>query len=331
MGDSRSAMQQFARRPEPGQPDNTPKPVLGSDSVNQLLDQLTELAKQVAVVRAEVASVKAENQQLRQQIAGLSPSPNAFAPEPIVAPEPTQAEAPVLEPTPEAPIANRLEPAPHSQEKIDEEFLVDLVRAQGVKETTVTAKPDVIDTVLLIEEAQGSTEPMSDFDIQRMLAEAALGAFDAAKPTSERVEESPVAPHEPVATEEPLDVPVLTLVEDEPEEDPHIRVAFSFDLDKALVAKVPANLAIAALAVPHRMEGNKLVCKAAQPYDYPSLDIIADAVAFEVVPEPAEIEQVLAALRRAYGDENRDMEKDAVWGVSANEPKRRRGLFRRSA
>jgi hypothetical protein len=175
---------------------------------------------------------------------------------------------------------------------------------------------------------------MSDDDIQRMLAEAALGAFDAKKldwETKDEVVEPVQLAAEPMKVEEPEAAPVLHLIEDAPLEVASYKVALGFDLDHSVLAKVPANLAIAALAVPHRMEGSKLVCKVAQPYDYPSLAIIADAAACEVVPEPAMIEQVLAALRVAYSDDSRDTEKDALWSVSAEQPKRKRGLFRRSA
>ncbi len=337
-------MQQFARRPEPDQPENSPTPKLSTDSVTQVLDQLTELAKQVAIVKDEIASVKSENQRLRLQVTGLLEStgtavalePVATAvPEPIVAP--VSAEAPIVARKPEPQAAKKNEGEKSSQDRIDEEFLVDLVRAQGVKEPTVTAKPDVVNTVLAIEESRELAGPMSDDDIQRMLAEAALGAFDAAKP--EKVEEENAvsvarkqeATRESLSIKEPDSAPVLHLIDDEPVEEAPSKAAISFDLDRALLAKVPANLAIAALAVPHRMEANKLVCKTAQPYDYPSLDIIADAIACEVVPEPSTIEEVLAALRVAYSDESREAESNAVWSVSAEQPKRKRGLFRRVA
>jgi hypothetical protein len=246
---------------------------LSDESATQLLDQLTGLAKNVSEIREELASVKLENERLRQQVAGL-----------LGAAEPAAAEVPVAIEKP-------------SQEEVDEEFLVDLVRASGVKEQEVAPR-----------------DAMSDDEVQRILAEAALGAVDASQPA---------------AGSEPA--PVLRLVEDSPAEEPSYQAVLDFDLDHALLAKVPANLAIAALAVPHRMEGSKLVCKVAQPYDYPSLAIIADAIACEVVPEPAMIEQVLAALRVAYSDESRETEKDALWSAGTEAPKRKRGLFRRSA
>ncbi len=310
-------MQQFARRPEPDQPQNTPKPTLSTDSVTQLLDQLTELTKTVSEIKEEIASVRSENQRLRLQVTGLlgshEPSEKTAAPEPIKATEVAKVEAPV--------IAKKQV----VEQSVDEEFLVDLVRASGVKEQDVRVKP---------EEPVESAAPMSDDDIQRMLADAALGAFDAAKldwETKDEVVEPVQVAAEPVTIEEPETVPVLHLIDDAPVEVERYKVAIDFDLDHAVLARVPANLAIAALAVPHRMEGSKLVCKVAQPYDYPSLAIIADAAACEVVPEPAMIEQVLAALRVAYSDDSRDTEKDALWSVAATQPQRKRGLFRRSA
>jgi hypothetical protein len=332
-------MQQFARRPEPEGQEPTGPIHLAPDSVAQLLDQITELTKQVAAVKDELATIKSENNKLRLQIAGgiaeqeasdqrpkVSMTPDA--PE-VKAGEPAVCQAPV---TPEGVVAPKTDSTKNTdaeksaQDKIDEEFLVDLVRAQGVKESTTPTKTDVIDTVLAIE--QSASGPMSDDDIQRMLAEAALGAFDAASPSVEKKVVETVARHE--HSEEPDNRPFLHLEDEAPIEESAPAIE-AFTLDLTVTAKVPSHLAIAALAVPHRLEGTKLYCKSAQPFDIPALDMLADATAYEVVAEPAHMEDVLAALRKAYGDENASMEKDYAWSVSESQPKRKRGLFRRTS
>jgi hypothetical protein len=58
--------------------------------------------------------------------------------------------------------------------------------------------------------------------------------------------------------------------------------------------------------------------------------MIADATACKVTAEPAQIEDVLAALRRAYGNESDDLEREAAWEAAPQQPKKR-GLFRRAA
>lgn len=332
-------MQQFARRPEPEGHEPAPQLQLSPDSSAELLDQVTELRKQLATAKDELTAALAENTRLKLQIGGGAAEQAPSVPKPSFAPDgPTQpaiAEtlaAPVAQKsdTPPAPVAPKQEASKKpdneksAQEKIDEEFLVDLVRAQGVKETTTPKKDDVIDTVLAIEKT--ASGPMSDDDIQRMLAEAALGAFDAAATNqAPGVEESPS--HNEETTEEPDNRPFLHIEEEVPQP-----VAIeSFALDLTVTAKVPSHLAIAALAVPHRLEGTKLFCKSVQPFDIPALDMLADATAFEVVAEPARMEDVLAALRKAYGDENAEIEKDYAWNVAESKPKRKRGLFRRAS
>jgi hypothetical protein len=325
-------MQQFARRPDPEGQEPAPQLQLSPDSSAELLDHVTELRKQLATAKEELTAAQAENTKLRLQIAGgaaehaAAASKPSFAPEaPVQKPEAPKVETPTA-PKPEA--TKKPESEKTAQEKIDEEFLVDLVRAQGVKETTSPKKDDVIDTVLAIEESAAG--PMSDDDIQRMLAEAALGAFDAAAPeAAQHAVDAMTTDHE---TEGPDNRPFLHI--EESDEAPVVEAApviEPFTLDLAVTAKVPSHLAIAALAVPHRLEGTKLYCKSVLPFDYPSLDVMADAVACEVVPEPAHMEDVLAALRKAYGEENAPIEKDYAWNVSQSQPKRKRGLFRRSA
>ena len=317
-------MQQFARRPEPGQPDDSPTGLTVSDSLmSQWLEQISDLGKQVAAVRQELEAVKAENQRLRLQVSGMAASQAMVVapaePEPVL-------HAPV-EPVQEPLKAEREKTM---QEKIDEELLVDLVRAQGVKETTTArVKAEVVETVLAIEETQQANRDakpqLTDDEIQRMLSEAALGAFDAASEQAPQVEVAE-ASHEPVH-----EAPVLRLAEDVPEEESDGIVVLSFEIDRSIAAKVPGHLAIAALAVPYRAEGNKIVCKTVAPFDQPSLDMIADVTASEIVTEPAPIAEVVLALRTVYGDESRETEREAVWNVSVEQPAKKRGLFRRSA
>jgi hypothetical protein len=333
-GGSPAVMQQFARRPEPEGQEPTGPIHLAPDSVAQLLDQITELTRQVSAVKDELATIKSENNKLRVQIAGGIAQQEAADTRPIApevkADEPVVSRAPVTPEdvvTPKTDSTKKTDAEKSAQDKIDEEFLVDLVRAQGVKESTTPTKTEVIDTVLAIE--QRASGPMSDDDIQRMLAEAALGAFDAASPSVTKVANEETAA-QPVHGEEPDNRPFLHLEDEAPIEEPAL-VIEAFTLDLTVTAKVPSHLAIAALAVPHRLEGTKLYCKSAQPFDIPALDMLADATAYEVVAEPAHMEDVLAALRKAYGDENASMEKDYAWSVSESQPKRKRGLFRRAA
>lgn len=327
-------MQQFARRPEPEGQEPTGQIPLAPDSVAQLLDQITDLTKQVAAVKDELATIKSENNKLRLQIAGgiaeqeaadqRPKVPEAKGDEPVVFRAPVTLEDPE---TPNTDSTRKTDADKSAQDRIDEEFLVDLVRAQGVKESTTPTKAEVIDTVLAIEKS--ASGPMSDDDIQRMLAEAALGAFDAASPSVIKGANE-AAPVRPDHSEEPDNRPFLHLEDEAPIEEPAPAIE-AFTLDLAVTAKVPSHLAIAALAVPHRLEGTKLYCKSAQPFDIPALDMLADATAYEVVAEPAHMEDVLAALRKAYGDENASMEKDYAWSVSESQPKRKRGLFRRAS
>lgn len=247
-------MQQFARRPEP---EGAPEPSVSNETLAQLLDQLSGLARQVAEMREEIAAMKA--------------TPKVEAVE-------TSVEPPVVEPERETSVGNVL---------VDEEEFIEIART-----SPATTESPVMENAL------------SDDEIQRLLTDAALGA----------VSEEP----EPVELEEP----VLRVVEDEP-------ALGAILLDRSLVARVPSHLAIAALAVPHRMEGTSLVVKAALPFDTASLDVIADSIACPVVPEAAPMEDVLAALRAAYGTESREVERDTAFAV-ADAPKKR-GLFRRSA
>lgn len=279
---------------------------------SQLMDQLCELGKQVARLTDEVAEVKGENNRLRQQIAGWMANQESMTtavPVPVVEStvmEEEAHEAPLLEPVESAEPTAEEEKA---NDGIDEESLVELAR-----NTTIPDK----------EEAEPNNGPLTDDEITKLLAEAALSAEP---PQATEPEDVPV--EEPEVEE--VQAPVLRL--EEPEDTKKVKLGF--ELDKETIARVPSHLAIAALAVPVRLEGNSLVCKAAAPFDQRSLDMIADATGCQVVAEEAPIEVVLAALRLAYGQEDNLDQRDQVWSVSEGESvptkKGLKGLFKRSA
>ena len=107
-------------------------------------------------------------------------------------------------------------------------------------------------------------------------------------------------------------------------------VTVSFEIDEDAVEKVPSHLAIAALAVPVKVTEEGVVCKVATPIDRASIDLIEDAVAMKVVLEPAPMEEVLHALRSAYGSESLWKEREAVMGVAPNRyksKKRKKNFF----
>lgn len=305
-------MQQFARRQPsdgPSEPAQVPiqAPLQASDeTMGQLLDQLCDLRKAVTQLSEEVAHVKGENHSLRVQIAGWMANQEAIATaQPFVAPS-----EPKTEPVAEAPVvvaAQAVEPPVQPEEEephadIDEESLVEAARKNAV------------------EEAKPVNGPLSDNEIQRLLAEAAGTA----------------APAEPVVATEPE-----MIAGPQPEQDPgtflHIQEDEQpkplLEYDPAAVARVPSHLAIAALALPVRLEANTIVLKAVAPFDQSSLDMIADAIACQVVAEEAPIEEVLAGLRKAYAGDDYDSEREAVWAAApaAEKKKGLKGLFRRAA
>ena len=79
---------------------------------------------------------------------------------------------------------------------------------------------------------------------------------------------------------------------------------------------VPAHLAIAALAVPVRVDESELVLRVVEPIDRIAFDIIGDATTMKLKPEPAPMEEVLAALRSAYGSDSSTEERQAVAAVA---------------
>jgi hypothetical protein len=266
----------------------------------QLLDQVTEISEHVARLREEVGTVKGENERLRSQMAewiaeherrNISEAPPPLPPPVVVKadPETMSVEAP-------APV-----PQKHlDHETVNEDVLIEQVRAE--------------------EEAPAASGPLSDEDIQRMLAQAALGAIDAAKAEEPEVAVETIEPEVAVAER-----PVLRIEESAPE----FAQAVAIEYDRAAVAKVPSHLAIGALAIPVSIADGTILCKAVAPLDRASLDMIADATACKVTAEPAPTEDVLAALRKAYGDESDDFEREAVWESAPQKPQKR-GLFGRA-
>ncbi len=104
--------------------------------------------------------------------------------------------------------------------------------------------------------------------------------------------------------------------------------------EREAISAVPAGYAIASLALPLRLEGQKLYCLVAEPVDQEGLRTLADAVSMEIEPMPAPIAQVVSGLRKAYGSDAEDCAREALLapappagGLMA----RVRGLFRRAS
>ncbi|MEX2243596.1 MAG: hypothetical protein WD716_07080 [Fimbriimonadaceae bacterium] len=306
-------MQQFVRR-QPSDGGEPPREVLPSDSaMAQLLDQVTEISQQVARLREEVGTVKGENERLRSQMAewiaeherrNFGGAPPPLAPPVVVTAEPQakSVEAPAPVPQPKL-----------DHEDVNEDALIEQLRGAGLEESGTPVRAE--------EEAPAVSGPLSDEEIQKMLAQAALGAIDAAKAEEPEVAVEELEPEVAVA-----EGPVLRIEEAAPE----FAQAVAIEFDRAAVAKVPSHLAIGALAIPVSIADGTILCKAVAPLDRASLDMIADATACKVTAETAPTEDVLAALRKAYGDESDDLEREAVWN-SANQKPQKRGLFGRAS
>jgi hypothetical protein len=275
----------------------------------QLLDQVTEISEHVARLREEVGTVKGENERLRSQMAewiadherhnfGGAPPP---LPPPVVVKEARSVEAPA--PVPQKGL---------DQEDVNEDVLIEQVREVGLGSAGAPAQAE--------DESPAPSGPLSDEEIQKMLAQAALGAIDAAKAEEPEVAVETIEPEVAVA-----ETPVLRIEEAAPELAPAVAIEF----DRAAVAKVPSHLAIGALAIPVSFADGTILCKAVAPLDRASLDMIADATACKVTAEPAPTEDVLAALRKAYGDESDDFERETVWESAPQKPQKR-GLFGRA-
>ena len=319
-------MQQFARR-QPGEgPGNQPdpdQPKLAEETVAQILDQVCEVKKHLAGLASELGLLKAENQRLRVQMTGMIASQEVGAEAPHqqdrsnAATEPTAAQ-------PQAYVAEL-----QQKESIDEELLVEWVRGSGLQETedAPEATAPIVETPIEKDPvpvaATAPDQPMSDDEIQKLLAKAALDATDAAPKEQEAVAAEATQP----AVQEPAAPAPSFLRVEEATPEPDWPFVPDFEASKEAIAKVPSHLAIGALAVPVRIEGGKIFCKAVVPFDRASLDMIADAAACEIVPEPAPIEQVVAALRTAYHDEQYESERAAAWQV-AQRPKKRGALAR---
>ncbi|MCH7904736.1 MAG: hypothetical protein IH944_09255 [Armatimonadetes bacterium] len=143
--------------------------------------------------------------------------------------------------------------------------------------------------------------------------ELGFTAFQAGKD----IEESqPVEKEEPVA--EPPKVPKF------PE-----RQSPSMELDPAVIARVPAHLAVGALAVPIRIENDELVCRVVEPFDQEALDLIANALAMRVVPEPAPIDEVVKNLRLAYSAEAAKGARTAVLDAAPGQLQKKRSNKKR--
>ena len=219
---------------------------------------------------------------------------------------------------------------------------------QEVLETQVEETQDVA------EESEGSARSMmSEDELAELMAEATEAAAEAEpiKPTAPKAEVTGEDSDESDETVEVgftafqagKDVDSDVSRDDPSNADPSMVeevverrevIKASFEIDQDVVSKVPAHLAIAALAVPVSATEEQLVCKAAIPIDRASIDLIEDAIGLEVVPEPAPMEEVLDALRTAYGAQSLWTEREAVMDVSPDRYKakgKKKNFFGRSA
>jgi len=73
------------------------------------------------------------------------------------------------------------------------------------------------------------------------------------------------------------------------------------NVDPEAVRQVPADLAVAALALPACVANGRLYCLCAEPFDQAGLDALSKATGMEVVARPAPVGRVVQELRARYG------------------------------
>ena len=205
---------------------------------------------------------------------------------------------------------------------------------------------------------------MSDDEIQARLAEAAEKtpsedhpadedsvsdgspqAEAAAEPRADSTRQAETTGAEAGAADEPVELGFTAfqagkdIEESEPEEEPVVepptvpkipeREGPSIEFDREVIARVPAHLAVGALAVPVRIENDELICRVAEPFDLEALDRIANALAMKVVPEAAPIEEIVKNLRLAYSAEAAKNARTAVLQAAPAELQRKRSNKKR--
>ncbi|MBS1713309.1 MAG: hypothetical protein JST30_03130 [Armatimonadetes bacterium] len=82
-------------------------------------------------------------------------------------------------------------------------------------------------------------------------------------------------------------------------------------IDPETVRKVPAGLAVAALALPVCCSGGKLYCLCAEPVDQSGIDAIALHTGLEIEVRTAPVSQVVHELRARYGELDSDVARAA--------------------
>lgn len=211
----------------------------------------------------------------------------------------------------------RATPAPTSETPTHMEVVPEPVNESEIVMLPIEETPTETTEVSLETEEQPSDNVlgMSDSEIEALLQEAANSPL----PPDE-------VPPEPEEQEEPGDPPSTDVPEvfRTPETMPELRGLPhpSFDVSVEAIQAVPAALAIGALAVPVSLEDKRLLCKSVEPFDFAALDLIKDQTGFNVVAEEAPIGEVVFALRKYYGRESYDTERDAAAEIAAA-PKRK--------
>ncbi len=254
-------------------------------------DQAQEPQSDVPMSDEDVQKLLAEEEENATEV---QPEPTAAESEQPAAPEPAAAQ-------PEEP---QEEPEPDSDEDVTAAEVHQLLA--GVAETAKLAaqEDEVQDLVSETQEAAAAPpiEPLSKEDAEHAedeTVEVGFTAFQAGKDVGDEKSDE--------AADEALEEPVKPRRE---------VVVPTFEVDPDAVKRVPAHLAIAALAIPVRVDESELVLRVVEPIDRIAFDIIGDATTMKVRPEPAPMEEVLAALRSAYGSDSHPEERQAVAAVA---------------
>ena len=208
----------------------------------------------------------------------------------------------------------------------DEETQAPVAVAEAGAPEPVSAKSTDEDQSAVADAASESEEPATeaesgppaggsdeDSGAEEKPVELGFTAFQAGKDIEESEQEER---EEPVA--EPPTVPKI------PE-----RPSPSMELDPSVIARVPAYLAVGALAVPMRIENDELLCRVVEPFDQEALDRIANALALRVVPEPAPIDEVIKNLRIAYSVEAAKGARTAVLNAAPGKLQKKRSNKKR--
>ena len=143
---------------------------------------------------------------------------------------------------------------------------------------------------------------LSEDELDQLVREAAF---------ADAVSSEPVAPLEPTAPIFASEEQRYDWVEpggeapfkdsfQEPAAVTHTQPAESFEPEA--VESLPYALAASALAVPLRIENGALVCMVAKPYDEAAIAKVEEEIGMSIQREPAQIEDVVHAIRSAYAE-----------------------------